>query len=57
MVRPMSTSVAGSVTPARGRSKMASARLKMAAVAATPIANERTEVTVKIGLRVSRRKA
>ena len=55
--RPMSTSVAGSATPTRGRSRKASARLKIAALAAMPMASDRIEVAVKIGLRASSRMA
>ena len=53
----MSISVAGSVMPVRDLSRNASARLKMAALAAMPRASESTEVSVKIGLRASRRMA
>ncbi len=53
----MSTSVPGSATPTRGLMRNASARLKMAALAEMPIARDSIDVSVKIGLRTSRRRA
>ena len=48
---------AGSATPTRGLMRNASARLKMAALAEMPIARDSIDVSVKIGLRTSRRMA
>src|SRR5262245_56370928 len=53
----MSISVAGSAIPMRDLNRNASARLKMAALAAMPSERDNTEVSVKMGLRASNRSA
>src|SRR6185436_10725625 len=49
MPRPISTTRAGSVMPTRGRNTIASARLKIAVLAAIPMASDRVDVRLKRG--------